>query len=170
MQVEHLDPEHALWQAYIAHLRACDHAQWVVNEDDTPKEDDLVFLGVALNEKMVASLSLKKQTITIPKTEWAGERDRRLLGLDGEPLTETLVQTFFVEKDHRRKGYGLALQQEALRITAKLGCMQMRSWSSLDKPANYQLKLKLGFAFHPEIQHTSSGLQVSGGYFVKRVD
>jgi GNAT superfamily N-acetyltransferase len=71
---------------------------------------------------------------------------------------------------HRRKGIGRALQEEALVITKELGCIQMRSWSSLDAMANYQLKLNLGFGFHPEIQETPSGLRVSGGYFVKRVD
>jgi len=167
--VEYLTPVHPLWSAMVAHLRACDQARWVLDDDDLPKEADLVFLGVTDGEKVIGSLTLKKQTITMPASEWAGERDRRLFGPDGEPLYETFVQTFFVDEDHRRKGYGLALQQQALQVTAQLGCIQMRSWSSLDKPANYQLKLKLGFAFHPEIQETPSGLRVSGGYFVKRV-
>ena len=46
----------------------------------------------------------------------------------------------------------------------------MRSWSSLDKPANYALKLSLGFAMHPSVHDAASGYQVSGVYFVKRVD
>jgi GNAT superfamily N-acetyltransferase len=168
--VVHFSPAHPDWQALVAHLRACDQARWVLGDDNLPKEDNLVFLGIADGEEVVANLSLKKQAITMPASEWAGERDRRLLGMDGEPLLETFVQTFFVDEDQRRKGYGLALQQEALEVSAQLGCIQMRSWSSLDKSANYQLKLKLGFAFHPEIQETPSGLRVSGGYFVKRVD
>jgi hypothetical protein len=61
------------------------------------------------------------------------------------------------------------LQLAALEKTRELGCFQMRSWSSLDKPANYQLKLSLGFGFHPEVQDTASGLKVSGGYFVRTV-
>lgn len=166
--VAQFTPEHARWNALVAQLRACDQARWVL-DDDLPKEQGLVFLGVANGEDVIANLTLKKQAITMPASEWAGERDRRLLGVDGEPLYETFVQTFFVDEDQRRKGYGLALQQEALEVSAQLGCIQMRSWSSLDKPANYQLKLKLGFAFHPEIQETPSGLRVSGGYFVKRV-
>jgi hypothetical protein len=61
------------------------------------------------------------------------------------------------------------LQEAALDFAKESSCIQMRSWSSLDKPANYQLKISLGFAFHPEVQQTPSGLRVSGGYFVKRV-
>lgn len=169
-QVEWLTPEHPCWGTLVAHLRACDQARWVLDDDNLPKEDGLVFLGVVDGEQVIGSLTLKKQTITMPVSDWAGERDLRLFGPDGKPLLETFVQTFFVDEDHRRKGYGLALQQKALELTAQLGCIQMRSWSSLDKPGNYQLKLKLGFGFHPEVQETASGLRVSGGYFVKRVD
>jgi hypothetical protein len=46
----------------------------------------------------------------------------------------------------------------------------MRSWSSLDKPENYQLKLSLGFALHPSTHDAAAGYPVSGVYFVKRVD
>jgi len=122
-----------------------------------------------LEGQVVADLTLIKRPIEIPPSEWAGERDRILRDASGQPLYETFVQTFRVNEEHRRKGYGRALQLEALRLTKELGCIQMRSWSSLDKPANYALKLSLGFGFHPEIQETSSGLKVSGGYYVKRV-
>ena len=95
--------------------------------------------------------------------------DRTILGPDGEPLTETFVQTFFVNEGFRRRGLGELLQLEGLSVTDQLGAYQMRSWSSLDKPVNYQLKLKLGFAAHPAIYETDSGLKVSGIYFVKTV-
>jgi len=168
--VEILTPDHPLWQSLTAHLHTCKQAREVLEEDDAPKDQDSIFLAVVVDGKVVASLTLVKQPVTIPLTEWAGQRDRQLRDEDGTPQYETFVQTFFVDEPHRRKGYGLALQQEALVQTTHLGCVQMRSWSSLDKTANYQLKLKLGFAFHPEVQQTASGLKVSGGYFVKRVD
>jgi len=122
-----------------------------------------------VEDQVVADLTLLKCPIEVPSSEWAGDRDRLLRDESGQPLYETFVQTFHVAEEHRRKGYGRALQLEALQVTKELGCIQMRSWSSLDKPANYQLKLSLGFGFHPEIQQTASGLKVSGGYFVKRV-
>ncbi|MEJ2758757.1 MAG: GNAT family N-acetyltransferase [Anaerolineales bacterium] len=112
---------------------------------------------------------LRAPQCLIPPTEWAGDRDRTLRDADGKPLYETLVETFFVDSPHRRRGHGRDLQLAALEKTRELGCFQMRSWSSLDKPANYQLKLSLGFGFHPEVQDTASGLKVSGGYFVRTV-
>lgn len=169
-QIEIFSPSHPYWGVYTAHLRDSSQAQWVLNEDGIPKEDDTVFLGVAVGDEVVASLTLLKQPIAIPATEWAAERDRYMRDEEGGLVYETFVQTFYVNEPHRRKGYGMALQRAALAETARLGCMQMRSWSSLDKAANYQLKLKLGFAFHPEIQQTPGGLRVSGGYFVKRVN
>jgi hypothetical protein len=79
------------------------------------------------------------------------------------------VQTFHVNETNRRSGLGERLQQHALTVTRDLGCYQMRSWSSLDRDANYLLKLKLGFAAHPAVYKTESGLEVSGIYFVKKV-
>ena len=47
------------------------------------------------------------------------------------------MQTFAVEPDFRRQGHGRALQLAALDMSARLGCYQMRSWSTVDKQANY---------------------------------
>ena len=46
----------------------------------------------------------------------------------------------------------------------------LRRWSSLDRPANYALKLSMGFVLHPAIHDAAAGYPVSGVYFVKRVD
>jgi GNAT superfamily N-acetyltransferase len=162
-------PGEPRWTAMVDYLKACDQACWVLDKDDQPLQEDLTFLAVIVNGQVVADLTLLKRPIEVPPSEWAGGRERILRNPAGQPLYETFVQTFRVEEAHRRKGYGRALQLEALRVTKVLGCIQMRSWSSLDKPANYQLKFSLGFGFHPDIQQTASGLQVSGGYFVKRV-
>ncbi len=169
MQIKQLTPQDVEWAAYCAHLRACNHAQWVLDDNNQPKDEAMIFIGGMVDGEVVGSLTLIVQPITVPETEWVGDRERTIPGPDGNPLTETLVETFYVDRDHRRHGIGQALQEKALEITAAQGCCQMRSWSSLDKPANYQLKLKLGFGFHPEVQVTASGLKVSGGYFVKRV-
>ncbi|MGD2028216.1 MAG: GNAT family N-acetyltransferase [Anaerolineales bacterium] len=169
MPVIELTPGRAGWQGLVDHLNACGQAKWVLDEDGNPKEECLYFLGVQVSETIAGSLTLKKQEIVIPHTEWADDYDRLMKGKGGLPLYETFVQTFFIDEDHRRRGHGEALQLAALEKTRALGCYQMRSWSSLDKDANYHLKLKLGFGFHPEVQVTSSGLAVSGGYFVRAV-
>ncbi len=169
MTVLELTPAHPRWPDYCAHLHACDHGQWVLDEHNAPLQQGLVFLAALEGDEIVGSLSLLPQQITIPPTDWAEDRDRVLRDAEGNPIFETLVQTFFVDPPHRRQGHGRALQLAALQKTRELGCFQMRSWSSLDKPANYQLKLSLGFAFHPEVQVTASGLKVSGGYFVRTV-
>ena len=84
-------------------------------------------------------------------------------------MRETFAQTFAVEEVYRRRGHGRALQLEALTLTKDLGAHQMRSWSSLDKQANYALKMNLGFAVCPAVYETDAGLKVSGVYFVKTV-
>ena len=78
--------------------------------------------------------------------------------------------TFGVEAPQRCRGLGRALQEAALEWTRERGCLQMRSWSSIDKPENYTLKLSLGFAMLPAVHDAASGYPVSGVYFVKRTD
>lgn len=169
MPVDRFAPDDALWPAYVAHLQRIGQARWVVDADGQPLAADAHFLGVIIGENVVGHISLKVQPILIPATEWAGGQATPLAGPDGDPLRETFVQTFAVEEVHRRQGYGRALQLAALDLTRDLGCYQMRSWSSLDKPANYALKLSLGFAAHPAKSDTPAGYAVSGVYFVKTV-
>lgn len=64
-------------------------------------------------------------------------------------LVEGFVWTFDVEEAHRRRGIGRRLQLAALEECRRRGLYQLRSWSSLDRPANYALKIGLGFAVHP---------------------
>ncbi len=121
---------------------------------------------------MVGNLSLVLQDITSPPTEWSHDRgyERTLRAADGTPYRETFVETFMVEEAYRRRGYGRALQRAALGLSRELGAYQMRSWSSLDRAANYALKVSLGFAVHPAVQHAArTGEPISGVYFVKVV-
>lgn len=158
------------WAGYVEHLRRVDQARWVVDDEGRPLGGDLIFLGVVAGDRVVANLALKEQVVTAPATEWSGGVDTPLHASDGTDLRETFVQTFCVEEAHRRAGLGRALQEAALALTRERGCVQMRSWSSLDKPANYALKLSLGFAMLPAVHDAAAGYQVSGVYFVKRVD
>ncbi len=88
--------------------------------------------------------------------------DCPVLTLDAEPLTEAKILAFAVLETYRRRGIGTRLQQAAIQHARDLGCYQVRSWSTVDKVANYQVKLKLGFCAQP--QHRDSGEQ--GYYFV----
>lgn len=144
-------------------------AQWVLDEANTPTEPFL-FLAATDEEDVVGNLALRMQPVTLPATEWSGGVDKPLLDASGEPVTETFVQTFAVDETHRRRGIGRALQEAAVAWTRDVGCAQMRSWSSMDKPKNYALKLSMGFAMHPAVHDAAGGFQVSGVYFVKRVD
>jgi len=170
MDVRRFEPGSEGWEDYVAHLRRVDQARWVVDEEGRPLQAGLHFLGVVDRERVVGNLGLKEQVVTMPATEWSGGEDRPLRTLEGEDVRETFVQTFCVEEDRRRRGIGRALQEAAVALTREIGCVQMRSWSSLDKPANYALKLSMGFAMHPSVHDAASGYQVSGVYFVKRVD
>jgi GNAT superfamily N-acetyltransferase len=140
----------------------------VLDEDDQPHAN-IYFLGIKHADEVIASLTLKRQPITIPASAWGGGETHWLRGSYNLPLEELFVQTFTVEEAHRRQGHGEALQRAGLALAAELGCYQLRSWSSLDRTANYALKLKLGFAAHPAIFTTDTGLEVSGVYFVKTV-
>ncbi len=169
MQVLRVDSEHPLWQSLVNHLSSTGDKRWVLTENGLPANENLVFLGGLIDDQIVGNLTLKKQPIIIPASEWAGDRDLQLRDTEGEPVYEMFVQTFSVEEAYQRKGIGRSLQEEGLRQTKLLDCYQMRSWSSLDKSSNYQLKLGLGFGFHPAIFETDSGLKVSGGYFIRGV-
>ena len=133
------------------------------------QDQSLIFLAGLADGKVGSSLTLKLQAITIPETEWSGDRGRFMRDVYAQRSHETLVQTFCVDESCRQTRIGRALQVRALEVTKEAGCIQMRSWSSPDKKANYQLKLSLGFGFHPEVQQTPSGLKISGGYFIKSV-
>ncbi|HEX3049204.1 MAG TPA: GNAT family N-acetyltransferase [Aggregatilineaceae bacterium] len=156
------------WPAYLAHLERVNMARWATDEGGLPKPG-VYYLGAWDHDQVVGNLSLKWQPIVIPATDWSGGHPAPLLGPDGEPLHETFVNTFAVEEAHQRQGYGRALQLAALDLTRDLGGYQMRSWSSLDKSANYALKLSLGFSAHPEIQEAYNGQKISGVYFIKKV-
>jgi GNAT superfamily N-acetyltransferase len=168
MPIDRFTPEHPLWSALLAHLARAEMARWVLTPEGFPLPE-VQFLGAVGDEQVIGRISLKMQVITIPATEWSGGADSPLAAPDGRPLRELFVQTFAVDDAFRRRGYGRALQLAALELARTLGCYQMRSWSSLDKTANYALKLSLGFAAHPAIYQTTGGQRISGIYFIKTV-
>ena len=169
MEILRVDPQHPLWARFAAHLHRVNQARMVLDDDDRPKEPFLCLVAVD-GQEVVGSLGLREQGITIPPTEWSGGVEKPLLDAAGDPVRETFVMSFFVEAPYRRRGIGRALQEAAVAWTRERGCAQMRSWSSLDRPENYTLKLSMGFAMHPSVHDAAGGFQVSGVYFVKRVD
>lgn len=88
----------------------------------------------------------------------------------GNVLTEAKIRVLFVEEFLRGQGIGTRLQEATLRFAGQLGCFQMRSRSSLDKVANYRIKMRLGFACHPAARTLSNGDVDLGVYWVKRTN
>jgi len=168
MAVVRITPESPLWLAFAIHLGQHNMARYALSEDGSP-QPGMYYLAAATGEHIVGNLCLRHQPITIPPADPEGE-PAPLLSPAGEPFTELFVCTFAVDAEYRRQGHGRELQLEGLALARERGCYQVRSWSSLDKEANYALKMSLGFALHPAIQVISSGKQFRGAYFVARVD
>ena len=168
MAVVRISPEHPLWLAYVLHLGQHDTARYVLAEDGSP-QPGMQYLAAAIGDRVVGNLCLRYQPITIPPTDPEGE-PTPLIGAAGQPFTDVFVCEFAVDQDYRRQGHGRELQLEGLALARDLGCYQVRSWSSLNKEANYALKMSLGFALHPAIQVTGSGERLRGAYFVARVE
>ena len=56
-----------------------------------------------------------------------------------------------------------------LKKAAELGAFQVRSRSELSKIENYAIKIKLGFACHPDLRTFRNGSTEEGVYWIKRV-
>lgn len=195
-RIERFTPDHAQWSALADHLDRCGMHRWIVDDQGSPLPD-VWMLGALLTSteasgaasdttggatgeersgpgapRVVGHIAVQVQQVIIPPSELSRGQPVPLANPFDEgkrPLLETYVMTFAVDDDYRRQGIGSALQCAALELTRELGGYQMRSWSSVDKTANYALKLRLGFAAHPAIQTAYNGNAVSGVYFVKLV-
>lgn len=165
--IQEYTTQHPQWQAYLDHLQRVDVLRHALDEEQ-PKQNTY-YLGIWQEERIVGHISIQLQPIVAPATPWSENQDIPILDSSGQVLKETFVQTFAVEGRHQRRGYGRALQQAALDKTRALGGYQMRSWSSTDRPANYALKVAMGFAVHPAVYRLPSGREISGVYFVMRV-
>lgn len=134
-------------------------------------EDGKGFVIVAMeNDRVVGHISIKYQPIAhrddLP-IELLEMPNKRFSDTYPPGLVEGFVQTFGVEEDYQRRGIGSQLQQAAFAECCQQGLYQMRSWSSLDRPANFALKIALGFAVHPGHYYLSKQNKwVAGAYFV----
>lgn len=174
MAIERISPDHPLWANFCAHLTRHDMARWVL-KPNLPGTDTscqplpaLYFLATVECDNVIGHIALKMQHIALP-TANNEPPSSPLMTRDQCPIRELFVQTFAVDDKFRNQGRGRMLQLAALDLCRRLGCYQLRSWSSADKLANYTLKLSLGFAIHPAIQETPDGQQISGVYFVRTV-
>lgn len=156
----------AQWIAYLDHLRRVKMFSSAL-KDGQPKTD-CTYLGVTVGENVVGHIAIRRQALIIPASDLTSGDELPLMW-DGVPLYEAFVQSFAVEEDYQRRGYGRALQQHAMAVAQALGCYQLRSWSSADKHANYALKLSLGFVAHPALYPLPGGRPLSGVYFIKRL-
>jgi GNAT superfamily N-acetyltransferase len=154
-------------------LRA--HLARTGQERDFPDigQGDVFAFGAFDGAELVGDISVKAQPVEVPPgvpvpiLELPIESLREAAGRE---LREGFVQSFAVEEAHRRRGLGRRLQLAALAECRRRGFYQMRSWSSLDKPANYALKLALGFAVHPGYDYVARlGKWVPGAFFIKRL-
>lgn len=154
------------WQAYLDHLTRLNMLNSATLHGEA--KPDCVYLGIrAAGSIIVGHLSFRKQLITVPPSYLTGGHDLPL-SAGAVPLYEAFVQTFGVEPEHRRQGYGRVLQETALAKASALSCYQMRSWSSADRRENYALKLSLGFLIQPVLYPMPGGQPISGVYFVKK--
>ena len=90
------------------------------------------------------------------------DNDLPAVQLNNHDLTEAKILAFGVISAARKQGVGKQLQQATLEWARELGCYQVRSHSDGESQANHQLKLSMGFAFHPTLR----GEDKRGAYFI----
>lgn len=167
--IEHIRPDSPRWPELLAHLDRVEQRRHAFADDGSMRPDSH-FLAVVIDGRVVGNIGVNRQELDVPATSTSAGHDLTLRNAAGGPLRELYVQSFAVEPKHRRRGYGRALQLAALELARELGCYQLRSWSAVDRPENYALKLSLGFAAHPAIHHSATtGLDYSGVYFIRTV-
>ena len=151
--IENWTPDHPRWVELLECVEGQHQSDWLLSAFDFHLDSHVL---VALDGKVIVGfLRFAMQQIGPPD-------DCPPLMLDDVPLIEAKILAFGVPEAYRRRGIGTQLQQAAVVRARELGCYQVRSWSLAGYTANYQLKLKLGFATQPELR--ANGQQ--GFYFV----
>jgi GNAT superfamily N-acetyltransferase len=151
--IEEWLPSNPRWSELVACIDSENQSRWVFNDyfEQFPR-----YFLVALHENQVVGfLMFFLQPI-------GPEADCTPLHIHGSWLIEAKIIGFGVRRTHRRQGLGQELQEYAIRRTRELGCYQIRSYSESHNVANYQLKLRLGFAAVPESRSDDK----KGTYFI----
>lgn len=152
------------------HPRWEEMATFVTERESSPyilKDDDPVpfFASVALNGEEIVGYHI---FLLQPLGPEMGVSEIR--AQDGVVLQEAKVRGLWVEPDFRNQGLGTRLQEATLEKAKGLGAFQVRSRSALDRVENYAIKIKLGFAAHPDLRRFRDGREEQGVYWVKRVN
>ena len=163
--VHAVDSNSPYWNSLLKHLESVNMFRYGLIDGEA--KPNTYYFGIIIDESVIAHISIKQQPLLIPES-YLIKPEKTQLMIGQTALTETFVQTFAVDEAFRRRGYGRALQQTAIDKTRALGCYQMRSWSSADRPANYALKLSMGFAVLPSLYPMPGGQPISGVYFVMK--
>lgn len=151
--VEIWDDGHPRWGDLLAVIDGAGQKPWAADWRDWYLSDHM--LVALLGDDIAGFLRLVRQPI-------GPDTGCEPMVFNGEPLVEAKVMVFAVAEAYRRRGVGWALQEAAIREARRLGCYQMRSYSSGDKPANHHLKLRLGFAVQPRVRDDDN----RGAYFI----
>ena len=152
------------------HERWGDLATFVLERETSPyvlKDDDPVpfFASVALNGSDLVGYHIFLLQPLGPEMGVPEIKDR-----NGTVLQEAKVRALWVEPAFRNRGIGTKLQEATLQKAEAIGAFQVRSRSGLDRVENYAIKIKLGFAAHPDLRTLRDGTTETGVYWVKRVD
>lgn len=159
--IELWQDDHPRWPALSAYVVALENNVYAMSDDDPVP----FFAAVALDgERQFVGYHVCLVQPIGPEMYVPTITDR-----DGQPLLEAKVRALRVEETYRSQGIGTRLQQATLAHATKIGCFQMRSRSAIDKVENYSIKIKLGFAGHPDRRTRKDGSYKYGVYWVKRL-
>lgn len=151
--IEEWLPSHPRWPEFAACVESEGQKNWVFNPhfEQFPR-----YYLVALQENQVIGFLMFFMQPIGPEADCAP------VHISGSWLIEAKIIGFGVKRQSRRQGIGQALQEYAIRRARELGCYQIRSYSTSSNVANYQLKLRMGFAAVP----VSRGDEEKGMYFL----
>ena len=152
-QVESWNDNHSRWDDLLTFAAKQGQTKWVTCQFEWHLASH-VLVGLR-KDQVIGFLRFTRQQIGLDA--WCEP-----LFLNGKPLIEAKILAFAVDELERGKGYGRKLQDAAILSATTFGCYQLRSHSSGNNTVNHQLKLKMGFAFHP----IERGEDKKGGYFI----
>lgn len=144
--IEEWAPEHARWPELVEIMTAEGFGYYWRNPEYWAQFEHH-FLIALLGSDIAGFLEWYRQPI-------GPDRDCPTLELHGQALEEGKIKSFAVLEPFRRQGIGRALQEAAIQQAQRMGCYQIRSYSSNtpEHRANYVLKLSMGFAAQPEFR------------------
>ncbi|MEM8863392.1 MAG: GNAT family N-acetyltransferase, partial [Chloroflexota bacterium] len=160
-KIEFWEEKHPHWEKLKALSASLGDSKYVFIDDDPVP----FYAAVALNEDndIIGYHVFLVQPIG-PEMGTSEIKDRH-----GNTLTEAKIRALHVLEPFRNQGIGTKLQLLTLEKGAELGAFQVRSRSNISKVENYVIKIKLGFACHPDLRTYKDGTTADGVYWVKRI-